>query len=164
MIIGFSTTDKIFSKIVRTLTNSAASHSFVQFECASEPLVLHANGHGVNIMHYNRFIKKKINIVAKYDVNISKDDEHKLLSYMLWRLGQPYDRLAIVGFLWVILNRVFGRKVRNPFRNKSAYFCSELLVGALRAANFPGSYKLGMEKTSPDDLMKFIEKSGASKL
>lgn len=156
MRIGFSTTNGIISRLIKWLTRSKASHSYIYFKMAGEAMVLHATAHGVNMDYYPKF-KNKNKIIAEYKVNLVEEKEQDALSYAFKKVDQPYDYLAIVGFLWVLILKSFGKKAKNPFPNRSAYFCSEIAIEALKAADFPGADALDRELTSPEDIMEFLD-------
>lgn len=161
MYIGFSTTGSVVSGIIRWLTRSKASHSFIRFQVAGEDVVLHSTSHGVNLDYYPKFAKKN-KIICEHKITMTKANENKAIGYALKQLDRPYDYLAIAGFLWVLIAKSFGKKVKNPFPNRSAYFCSELTVNALKEAGFKSADKLDPELTSPEDLMEFIDNHAKS--
>lgn len=156
MYVGLSTTGSVVSGIIRWLTRSKASHSFMRFEVAGEDVVIHSTSNGVNLDYYPKF-KKKNKIIAEFKIKSTKAKEQAAIRYALQNLDRPYDYLAIAGFLWVLIAKTFGKKVKNPFPNRSAYFCSELTIKALVAAGVEGADKLDPELTSPEDLLDFYE-------
>jgi hypothetical protein len=58
---------------------------------------------------------------------------------------------------------MFGRKVKNPFPNKSAYFCSEFILLMLRAIGVQEAFKMDQETTSPEDLIELLDKLSIAK-
>jgi len=152
MIIGFSTTDKLVSKILRRITRSEASHSYVLFQVAGETMVIHANQQGVNCDYYNKFCRKN-KIVVEYKLLITKDAEQCALSHAIRLLDKKYDFGSIIGFGWVLLNRVFGRRVKNPFPSRSAYQCSEFALEEMRCAGLQDLDAYDRELTAPEDLI-----------
>ena len=163
MKIGFSTSSHLFSKLIRILTKSKASHAYFRFGIDNEEVVCHANGTGVNFDYYKTFIKKN-SVVKEYELLLTQENEKKVIAYVISQLDKPYDKLAVVGFAWVLINKAFGRKIKNPIRNKSAYFCSELTLEALKIVNFKGLDSLDRETTTPEDLMEFMDKSSEATL
>lgn len=155
MNIGFSTTSSLLSTLVRKLTRSKISHTYIKFLVAGENIVLHATQHGVNTDYYNNFVKKN-RIYAEFKLNVSIDAQNKMLSYAIRQTDKPYDFISLVGFLWVIINKSFGRKTKNPFSSAGAYFCSELLVQTLKAGKFPNTDNLNSDNISPEDFLEFI--------
>lgn len=156
MRIGFSTSKKTLSGAIRWFTHSKASHSYILFTAEEEQLIVEANVHGVVCEHYEKF-KTHNTIVAEFELSLTTEEEHKLVAYALKQLAQPYDFLAIFGFAWVLLNKMVGRKTKQPFRNRSAYMCSELVICALQSINFPLSHFMDREVTSPEDIIEFLD-------
>jgi len=163
MRVGFSAGHVLLSKIIMKLTNSKASHSFIVFEAAGQELVIQANIHGVVCEHYDDF-KKHSTIIAEYELLLTLAQEKAVLGYALQQLLQPYDVFALIGIAWVILNKKLGRKVKQPFRNRHAYFCSELIATSLQAANFVLSHQLDREMVSPEDMIEFLDSHPQAKL
>lgn len=156
MIIGFSTTDKIMSKIIKWATRSKASHAYIIIEVAGEPVVIHSNQHGINCDHYNKFVRGK-KIISEYSLLINIDKEQLATSYAIRMLDEPYDFLSVIGFGWVLLCRALGYKVKNPFPNKSAYQCSEFALNVLRKAGLGGLDNLSRERVAPEDLINVLD-------
>jgi len=155
MIIGFSTSKSILSRLIRWITKSKVSHTYLRLNIKGHDMVLHSNQHGVNFDQWEDF-KANFEIVAEFELNIANEQESNAWNYAIAQLDKPYDFLAITGFLWVLLNKRIKRKVSNPFPNRSAYFCSELVIESLKAADFERANELDRELTSPEDLIKFL--------
>lgn len=152
MIIGFSTTNGLVSKIIRWATRSEASHSYVMFYVAGKPLVIHSTQKGVNCDCYAKFVKNN-KIVAEYKLLVPQEDEKQALAHAICLLDKKYDFLSIVGFAFVLLNRTFGRRVKNPFPNRSAYHCSEFALEEMRRAGLEDLDAFDRESTAPEDLI-----------
>jgi hypothetical protein len=164
MIIGFSTTNRIFSRLIKWATRSRASHAFVMVKVAGEPIIIHATHNGVNCDHYKVFKKSK-KIVVQYKLEVPEENKLAATATALKLLDRPYDFLSIVGFGWVLFNKALGRQTKNPFRNRTAYQCSEFALEILRAAGVKGLDQFDRELVSPEDLMNFLSNySNAEKL
>lgn len=163
MRVGFSSGHVLLSKIIKKLTRSKASHSYIVFTAAGQELVIQANIHGVCCQHYENF-KKQTTIVAEYELTMTPEQEQRALQYALMQLLKPYDFCALIGFGWILINKMFGRKVKQPFRNKAAYYCSELIITSLQVAPFPLSHMFDREVVSPEDLIEFLDVHPNSKL
>jgi len=118
-------------------------------------MILQAMQQGTSSDYYPRFIKNN-KVKANFSIQCSKEDEDKILSYLIRQLYKPYDFAALLGFLWVIANRSFGRNISNPFPSKSSYYCSELMVRALQEIKFPGTDRIDPNLVSPEDLLEFL--------
>ncbi|MFA5023459.1 MAG: hypothetical protein WC523_00680 [Patescibacteria group bacterium] len=163
MRIGLSSSNSIISKAIKWLTCSKVSHSYIVFCAADEELVINAAYNGVICEHYELF-KRRTSIMAEFEILLTPEEEHRVLSYSLKQLTKSYDFLAILGLAWVFLNKHLGRKVCQPFSNKSAYFCSELVICSLQSANFPLSHFMYREATSPEDVIEFLISHPRAKL
>jgi hypothetical protein len=156
VIIGFSSTDAIISRIIKWFTRSKASHAYVLFEVAGEQLVIHSTEKGINCDCYRKFVKEN-KIVAEYKLLIDKDSDRRALAQAICMLDKPYDFLSVLGFGWVIFNRVIGRRIKNPFPNRSAYHCSEFALTMLRKAKLQDLEHLSRELTAPEDLIHALD-------
>lgn len=154
MIIGFSTTDKPLSRLIRWFTRSSASHSYVLFIVAGEPLVIHSTRHGINCDYYKRFVKKN-KIVAEFKLLVDDAATKKALGSAIQLIDKPYDFLSILGFAWVLGLKAIGIKAKAPFRNRSAYHCSEFALMTLRKMKLDCA-DMKRELTSPEDLMECL--------
>lgn len=161
MIIGFSTTNGIISTLIRWFTHSKVSHAYIVFNVAGEKLIIHSTEKGVNCDFYNRFIKNN-KIVVEYEISVSEEEEKLALAEAIKLLDQPYDFMAIAGFVWVLTCRTFGVKVKAPFKNRSAYYCSELGLMLLKKLNM-ACPNMERELTSPEDLMECLDKNKKAK-
>jgi len=161
MIIGLSTSSKITSRLIKWITKSKVSHAYIKFEVAGEDLVIHATQKGVNCDHYGRFVRNAA-IIEEYELLIDKKHIKNALAYAVKQLDHPYDFLSIAGFVWVLFNKALGRKIRNPFRNRFAYNCSEFANNVLSKAGLDTSF-LDAETTSPEDIGKFLRNNSAVK-
>lgn len=163
MIIGFSSSNGLIGRIIKKLTRSKVSHTYIIFDAADIKLIIQADWKGVDVEYYE-IVKQKNNIVAEYQILLNSEEEHLALGYAFQQLTKAYDYLAIIGFAIVLINKMFGRQIKQPFRNRSAYFCSELAITALQAANFPLSHSFDRELTSPEDVMEFLNSHPRAKL
>src|SRR6185503_7928430 len=108
--IGFSTTGGWLSRIIRRITGSPVSHSFVVYHSAvfGKDMVLEASGHGFRIMAWQRFDKEN-KLVAMYRLKVDDALLHQALGKLSDRLGDAYDTLSLFGYLfkkWFRLSRV----------------------------------------------------------
>jgi len=155
MRIGFSTTNGIMSKAIRWFTHSKASHSYIIFLAEGQTLMVEADQHGVICEDYSNF-KKKNKIVAEFELTVTPEEEHKIVGYALQQLTRPYNFLEILGYVWIIVNKTFGRTVKQPFKDRSAYVCSELVICSLQAGNFPLSHFMNRFVTPPEGIIEFL--------
>ena len=89
IVVGFSTTNSLISKIIRSFTKSEVSHSYIRVydEFLKTPLILHADWGGVMFSHAekfdieNRAAEEFIIDDTRLDCSIKKN---------LWHLGKKY--------------------------------------------------------------------------
>jgi len=69
-------------------------------------------------------------------------------------LGGRYDTPGLVGMAWVIAFRKwFKKKVRNPFRNSHAMWCSEAVASVIQASgNYPNAADIDPSRMGPEDV------------
>src|SRR5262245_39945283 len=98
--IGFSTTGGWLSRVIRRVTGSPVSHSFVVYLSAvfGKDMVLEASGHGFRVMAWRRFDKEN-KLVAMYRLKVSDAVLHDALGKLAERLGDAYDTLSLFGYL-----------------------------------------------------------------
>lgn len=154
--IGFSTTNKIVSRLIRWLTKSTVSHSFIVFDWMGRKMVLEAGFSGVGIIPLNRFIADGNEIVEIIDLpGVNLDDLLPALDDM----GEKYDFGGLLGGIFPIIGKWFKQKWHNPWNNTKALFCSELIVTWLQSIGFEPASNLVAEDVSPDRLLKFLKEN-----
>lgn len=151
--VGFSRNDGIVSSVIRWITRSKVSHCWFSFKMANTPLLFHADFLGVCIGSKAAFALENT-VVAEFEMRI---DFAPVIDEMLRDLGAAYDYAGIVGHLWVLLGRVFGRQWENPLQRKDRWYCSEMVSYFLKECG--EDVKLPPASISPDCLMRFLETS-----
>jgi hypothetical protein len=166
--IGFSTTNKIGSRIIRWASRSKVSHVFVSFPVMGDRLVFQANSKGVAMEWWSRF-KKKNTIVAQYEL-VNGGDKWTgwrgalATSQLFPLLHSSYDFKAILGFVWVLIGKWFGRRWKNPLAQRSAYFCSELGLLWLQAAQVANVKGYDSESAWPEDVLQWCREAAPTDL
>jgi hypothetical protein len=151
--VGFSTTKGIASAIIRWLTRSPASHTWFSFKLNRTYVVLHASSGGVAIVHRERF-EEKNEVVEEFSLDL---DMYPYFDELLQELGKPYDYGALIGNLFVLFGRVFGKAWPNIFQNKDSWHCSELVSFVLKEAG--EEIPAAPEVVSPAMLIAMLHKS-----
>ena len=123
--IGFSTTGGWLSRIIRRITGSPVSHSFVVYHSTAfgKDMVLEASGKGFRVMAWRRFDTEN-KLVAMYRLKVDDAVVREALGKLADRLGDAYDTLSLVGYLlkkWFRLKRV-------PFDSRKKLVCSEAVA------------------------------------
>lgn len=149
--VGFSTTGGWLSRIIRRITGSPVSHSFVVYHSAvfGKDMVLEASGHGFRIMAWQRFDKEN-KLVAMYRLKVSDAVLYEALGKLSDRLGDAYDTLSLFGYLlrkWFRLNRV-------PFDSRKKLVCSEAVALFLGWCGMPFD---DVSVVTPKILLDFAE-------
>ncbi|MGC3996867.1 MAG: hypothetical protein QM767_04770 [Anaeromyxobacter sp.] len=161
--VGFSTPRRWnpLSALIRAMTRSVTSHAWLLVE---DPLfqlrlVLEAHSSGFRLVSFTRFVKdnKVVALVAP-----GHPIEPALPAAGEW-LGQSFDVLGLFGIFLTLIARWFQQRPwKNPFPTPSALFCSESVVRALQAADYPGAGGLDPEATSPAALLTFLQGNPAN--
>jgi hypothetical protein len=123
--IGFSTTGGWLSRIIRRMTGSPVSHSFVVYHSSAfgKDMVLEASGKGFRVMAWRRFDTEN-KLVAMYRLKVDDAVVREALGKLADRLGDAYDTLSLIGYLlrkWFRLKRV-------PFDSRKKLVCSEAVA------------------------------------
>ena len=161
--VGFSTrTKNIFSRLIRWLTGSKTSHTWLLFEDSffCLPMVMEATETGFRLIPYDNFKAEGNDIVAVIEPPYPLDEGVQQAAR--W-LGERYDFTGLLGSVIVLLGRWFKRKWKNPLAASKAMFCSEAVVWVMRAAKYPGSEAFDPEATTPQDLLDFFVGAGLAK-
>ena len=151
--VGFSTSRSLQSRIIRWLTRSTVSHTFLIVEGSflGSDLVVEADIGGVRMQPLSAFEKKNdiIEIIPMpYTIHVG-----------MGRIGDwlndAYDFPGLFGTVFVLLGRKLKTGWRNPFNTK-ALFCSEMVVRVLSASGYPNAKLLIPSSTTPKDLLDFL--------
>lgn len=150
--VGFSTTDKLISRLIRWVTKAQVSHTFLIVELYGKLWVVGAEFNGMTMMSVEKFqknnmIKAVCEVPELTDVHVGKAMES---------LGVAYDFGGLLGGIFPQIGRWFKRKWKNPWNDQKALFCSEFLVLALQEAGLKGSEDLDPGAATPQDLLDFL--------
>ena len=153
--IGFSTTNMFLSKLIRKITGSKASHTFLiyQDETLAQTMVMEAAFEGFRVIPYKEFCKKNI-IIQVIEPKVSLELGVKVLANSL---GDYYDFKGLIGAGLVKIWKRFKRKIHNPWIAGNSMFCSESVVRALQISGYPGTEDMVASDVSPQDLLDFLE-------
>lgn len=153
--IGFSSTSKTLSWLIRAITGKPCSHTFILFECEDfkTPMVLeHSLGYGLDLLTLEDFLRENTILqLIKVDWDLSS-----AVRTQLERLGEPYNFSGLLGMLVVLAGRRLQLPWRNPFRRADRRLCTEVVVHVLQEAGFPGAHALRAEDLGPEDVRQFL--------
>lgn len=147
--ICFSTTNKLFSRVLRWFMSSRVSHVLVTYHnpVFDRVMVLEAQGRGFVSVSWKRW-RKKNRLIARYSLRLPDDRVRDGLRFLSSRLGDEFDTRALFGFLL----RPYVR--RNFLDSPKKLFCSEAVAEFLRVVGV----KLPREPSAitPKELFYFV--------
>lgn len=153
-----------FSWLIRLVTWSPYSHVYIKFYSKTyrRYLIYQASGLKVNFIGKKLFDSEEI-IFKEFEIPITSRVKGKTIEFAIDKCGYPYGVKQIVGFGWVLLARVFGKKVKNPFYSDSSFFCSEM-VGDVLDYMMDEKDPMSPSTSSPKDIYDFIVSKGFKSL
>jgi hypothetical protein len=157
--VGFSTTNKLISRIIRWITKAKVSHTFLIVELYGKPWVVGAEFQGLSMMSVEKF--QKGNMIKAVCRVPEITDEH--LAVVMENLGEAYDFGGLIGGIFPQIGRWFKQKWKNPWADKKAMICSEFVALALQEAKVKGSEELDPTAVTPQELKDFLLKHNLSK-
>lgn len=161
IIIGFSRPSSFFvpfSWLIRLVTNCPFSHAYIKYNnsYANRNEIFQASGLKANFIGQTMFDTEE-DIYAEFEISISDASKLSTIQFAIDSAGSPYAVGQIFGFGWVLLARLFGKRVTNPFYSKSSFFCSEMVADILNEIN--GS-NLDSSTMSPKDVYDYLISQG----
>jgi len=140
MMVGFSYSNKILSRIIRKATRSECSHCYILDPDAG--LVFHAQGMTVHALSYENF--KKQNVIVWESGETGIPFSHTDWNWLRNQLGKPYGTATLIGHAIPLLFNT-----PNPFNDSDYSFtCSELVA---RWAGIKNA-----ERARPDQLLVYL--------
>lgn len=149
--IIFSTTNQIFSRLIRFFTKSKVSHCAIGLDIGGMDMVAHATVSGIVLVPRSRFTENNT-IIKEFIIN--QDIENNIVK-VFEDLGVQYDYVGVFGFGLVnVLKRWFGLKIKNPLASSKAMVCSEFVVALNKYNNKIESWKdIDPETITPQELL-----------
>lgn len=132
--IGFSRNNTPFSWLIRKLTGSNISHTYIRIPVPElgTSMVFQAQGFNVHYINYEHFLAKGNIVEAEVEVKLSSKQWAQAEMVRVYECGKPYSYLQILGYAWVLLGRRFGKKWKNPLSDGDhGYVCVELVCRSL---------------------------------
>lgn len=151
VLIGFSTSQHLLSRVIRRVTGSTVSHVWLLYRdpVFRIPVVLQAGLIGLAPMPADRFWRENEVVCVKLPVvDLTPGLERAGLL-----LGARYDFPGLFGAALPFIGRWFKMKWRNPFRGAQALFCSEVVALVLKWSGTPGTARLSADDSSPASLL-----------
>jgi len=157
--IGVSTPKRWnpLSPILRRIMRTRYSHIWVLLDDAlfDMDMVLGTEKQGFQLIPYARFLAQN-NVIMIYD----PDPSYRLdvgLRAVAPLIGEPYDKVGLLGMAWVMLCRWLKRKARNPLASSKALFCSESVALVLVKSAVPEAAMLVPERATPEDVVAVLD-------
>lgn len=146
--VAFSKNNMILSRLIRLFTHSDVSHALIISKYYGEYMVFHAAGLSVGYSNLKEFAKHS-KLVYSIDIPIDELKEARLRKRCARLCGKPYGWLTLFGFALVLLAKMIGIKIRNPWADgKHTWICTELAGEML---GIPDA-----ENLTPDELMEKV--------
>lgn len=145
--VGFSTTRKLASRVIRWVTRAPCSHAWIAFHDATleTRLVMQAEAWGFEVRPWARWRRENL-LVAEFRPTGAELDVVRLGTF----LGSRYDYTAAV---LAGLYRLLGRFLRGRFRDPRKLMCSEAVVRTLGWSGYAAVEDLDPDLTPPGRLL-----------
>lgn len=154
----------LVSKLITIVQGTPYSHAYVKIPMAQfdREIIFQASGFAVNFEAETLF-NSQDTIVEEYEYDISDDTMTQVVQFALDQVGKPYSMLEFIGFGWILVCQIFGKKVVNPFGNSgSSYICSVLVATVLQ--DIGDSVTGDISSVSPKDLEPLLKKYATKQL
>jgi len=151
--IGFSTSRAWYSRLIRAVTKSRCSHTFLVVDLLGVPMVLEEGAFGY--LPSRRLADVPADeLVGLYVPKAPQVQLEEAVRASLSEVGQMYGYLVLLGMAVVYSGRWLGHKWRNPLASPHSNICSERGCKVLQAAGEPGVSSMDPSATSPEDLLR----------
>lgn len=155
--IGFSTTKLRISGLIRWITGSSCSHTFIAFDDQSLKMrmVMQAESWGYELRPWNRWQRSNILVAEFKPVGPKLDDA---LCKLARRLGTKFDyrSFLIIGIKSIFTSWYKNRFSLSPSRDPWKLTCSEAVVRFLKYGHYATASGLDPETTGPGELLREI--------
>lgn len=158
VLIGITTNDTFYSRLVSSLTGSRYSHTFIMYksELWGGWWIVQVDDKGIRKVPADIYLKQYKSIEI-YECAIDLENGVKAIRNYI---GKKYDWLGIFGFwLKILWSKLFGVKILNPVNDEAKLFCSEMCMIILQTCDVPGTKYFDPSSTSPGMLYDFLEDS-----
>lgn len=152
--IGFSTTNKWISRLIRWVTRGRVSHAWIAFydPCLEVRLVMQAESWGYEVRPWELWRSQNI-LVAEFKPKFGLVGPLRRIAKSL---GVKYDwKSAFFSGLW----RWFGVWIRGRFNSPKKLMCAEAVIRFLQDGGCIAVSHLDPEVTSPARLLKEVSNS-----
>jgi hypothetical protein len=149
--IGFSTTNKWRSRLIRLITRSKVSHAWISFYDATlkQRMIMQAETWGYEVRPFNRWVKENTWVS---EFKIPQINTVEALHYIASYLGSDYDYKAC---FYTMIRRWISKKRKNPLDSPNKLMCSESVVRFLDYAEILKEDEFFPDLTSPEMLLVY---------
>jgi hypothetical protein len=157
--VGFSKPNKwkIFAWLIMKAYNIPYDHVYVKFHSSTydRDIIYQASKMMVNFMGTDFFQTENI-IVDEFPVEITSESKIKLMQFAIDNAGKPYGIKEAFGMGIVRICELFGKKIKNPFADKTqTYVCSEL-AGYILESYAGASIPKDVDDITPLDVYNYL--------
>lgn len=152
--VGFSTTNKLMSRVIRWVTRGKVSHAWISFydPTLEMRLVMQAEAWGFEVRPWERWVTENT-LIAQFRPVRNLD---KSLKWIAKSLGTKYDwKSAFFAGLW----RWFGVWIRGRLNSPKKLMCAEAVLRFLRHGGVVATAHLDPEVTPPVRVLRAVETS-----
>jgi hypothetical protein len=154
--IGFSTSNAWYSRMIRWVTKSKCSHTFLICDFYGRRVVLEEGPFGYFPSRLFSAVPSD-ELVGVFTPRASQEALAKAVHDSIQDIGQAYGYLVLIGMAVVYLGRWLGKKWRNPLASGRSNICSERNCKILKDAEEPGVENMDPSATSPEDLLELYK-------
>lgn len=164
IIVGFSTKPKApIARIIRAVEGTPYSHVYLKRYTGyyKKWLIYQANNDGIHFITEKTFLANENKVIREYELEVTKEEEREMVGRAMEMLGTPYGFVQIFGmFLIRLAYKVFGWKLKNPFRDGTqTQVCSELLYNLIKN-RFPEHSEGDPEFDGPEWIESWVAHHG----
>jgi len=137
--VGFSKSNKIGSRIIRFFEGTDFSHVYIKWTSSylERDIIYHASGHSVGFITTENFLALGNTVVLEREVELTEVTKKKIVQFCMDKASTPYGVKHLLGFGCVLVMKLFGKTIKNPFGDGAkTYICSELAAEILNIAGY----------------------------
>jgi hypothetical protein len=160
---GYSTTNRLISRIIRFITRGRVSHAWIAFhdDVLDTRLVMQAEWWGFELRPWPRWARENI-LVAEFQLLVPAEMQLRAVRRMRDHLGEKYDK---IGALWAGFTAWLKRWWRarltiRPRRTPHKLMCAEAQLVCLKAAGIEVVADCYEETVDPQTLLERLSSSG----
>jgi len=131
IIVGFSTTNSSWSRLIRWFTDSQVSHTYIRIydHYLHAPLIIHADWPGVIFEHAEQFDQDNL-VIEEFEIEDERLEQG--FKQSLKHLRKKYDFWDVINWaLTLKFTRWFKRKIKNPLEDPKKLICVDLVARIL---------------------------------